>query len=116
MREVLAAAGAGEPAARLALEVYLHRLRAGVAAMAAALGGLDALAFTGGVGENAPAVRAGAADGLGFLGIGLDPERNARRTATPSSRGGAPACARSCCGPARTWRSRARPGARCGTG
>jgi acetate kinase len=63
--------------ARLALDVYLHRLRAGIAAMAAAMGGLDALAFTGGVGEHAPAVRASAVDGLGFLGITVDPERNA---------------------------------------
>ena len=44
--------------ARLALDVYVHRLRAGIAAMAAALGGLDALVFTGGVGEHAPEVRA----------------------------------------------------------
>ena len=58
MREVLAAAARGEPAATLALDVYLHRLRAGIAAMAAALGGLDALVFTGGVGERAPEVRA----------------------------------------------------------
>src|SRR5438270_11656026 len=51
MREVVAGAGRGEPDAGLALEVYVHRLRAGVAAMAAAAGGLDALVFTGGVGE-----------------------------------------------------------------
>ena len=63
--------------ARLAVAVYLHRLRAGIAAMAASLGGLDALVFTGGVGENAPAVRAGAIEGLGFLGVELDPARNA---------------------------------------
>lgn len=62
--------------ARLALGVYLHRLRAGIAAMAASLGGLDALVFTGGVGERAPAVRAGACDGLGFLGVALDDARN----------------------------------------
>ena len=78
MREVLARGRRrARPRPALALEVYLHRLRAGIAAMAAALGGLDALVFTGGVGENAPAVRAGAADGLGFLGVALDPERNA---------------------------------------
>ena len=77
MRAVVTAAAAGEPDARLALEVYLHRLRAGIAAMTAALGGLDVLAFTGGVGENSPKVRAGAAGGLGFLGVGLDPARNA---------------------------------------
>jgi acetate kinase len=44
--------------------------------MAAAMGGLDALAFTGGVGEHAPAVRAAGCDGLAFLGVELDPERN----------------------------------------
>jgi acetate kinase len=62
--------------ARLALEVYVHRLRAGIAAMAAALGGMDALAFTGGVGEHSAAVRARAASGLAFLGVALDDVRN----------------------------------------
>jgi acetate kinase len=72
-------AGAGEDgveAARLALGVYLHRLRAGIAAMAAALGGVDALVFTGGVGENAPAVRAAAVARLAFLGTALDAAAN----------------------------------------
>jgi acetate kinase len=77
MRAVIAAAAAGESRARLAFDVYIHRLRAGVAAMAASMDGLDALAFTGGVGENAPAVRAAAAVGLSFLGVGLDSDRNA---------------------------------------
>ena len=63
--------------ARLALDVYLHRLRAGIAAMAAAMDGLDALVFTGGVGEHAPAIRAAAVDRLGFLGVAVDPDRNA---------------------------------------
>ena len=60
--------------------------------MAAALGGLDALVFTGGVGEHAPPVRAAAADGLGFLGVALDPRRNAAaaaRTPTSARRGAA---------------------------
>jgi acetate kinase len=70
MREVVAAGG-------LALDVYLHRLRAGIAAMAAALSGIDVLVFTGGVGERSPEVRAGAADGLGFLGVAVDAARNA---------------------------------------
>jgi acetate kinase len=69
MREVLAR---DDETAKLALDVYLHRLRAGIAAMAAALDGLDALVFTGGVGENAPEVRRRAVDGLGFLGVGGD--------------------------------------------
>ena len=76
MREVLARADAGDDEARVALGVYLHRLRAGIAAMAAALGGLDALVFTGGVGERSPPVRAAAADGLGFLGVAVDTGRN----------------------------------------
>ncbi len=76
MREVLAAADQGDQDARLALGVYLHRLRAEIAAMAAAMNGLDALAFTAGIGEHAPAVRAAAADGLGFLGVALDADAN----------------------------------------
>ncbi|SNQ49087.1 Acetate kinase [Frankia canadensis] len=77
MRAVESGARAGDAACGLALDVYLHRLRGQIAAMAAALGGLDALVFTGGVGENSPGVRAGAAAGLGFLGVTIDPERNA---------------------------------------
>jgi acetate kinase len=76
IRDVQGAAGAGDPAAALAIEVYLHRLRREIAAMAAAMDGLDAIVFTGGVGEHNPAVRAAAAAGLGFLGIGVDPGRN----------------------------------------
>jgi acetate kinase len=71
---------AGDPVAQLAVDVYLHRLRAGIAAMAAALGGLDVLAFTGGVGEHAPVVRARAAAGLAFLGIGVDAALNSGST------------------------------------
>src|SRR5690242_437434 len=77
MREVEARAGAGDAAAGLALEVYLHRLRAGIAAMTAALGGLDVLVFTGGVGERSPEVRGRAADGLAYLGVVVDGPRNA---------------------------------------
>ncbi len=71
MREVLAAAE-HEERARTALSVYLHRLRAGIAAMAAAMEGIDALVFTGGVGEHSPAVRERTCTGLGFLGVRLD--------------------------------------------
>jgi acetate kinase len=60
MREVLARDDAD---ARLAFDVYVHRLRAGIAAMAASLGGLDALVFTGGVGENAEVIRSRACAG-----------------------------------------------------
>ncbi len=59
----------------LGLDVYLHRLRAGIAAMTASLGGIDTLVFTGGVGEHAVEVRSRAAEGLGYLGIALDPTR-----------------------------------------
>lgn len=77
LRAVLPAAERGDPDATLAVEVYLHRLRAGIAAMAASAGGIDVLAFTGGAGEHQPPVRAGAVDGLGFLGLALDHDRNA---------------------------------------
>ncbi len=76
MRQVLEAADEGSADAQLALEVYIHRLRAGVASMAAAMEGMDVLVFTGGVGERAPAVRELAAEGLGFLGIGVDSDAN----------------------------------------
>lgn len=76
MREVLEREAAGDPDSCLAMQVYLHRLAAGVAAMTASLGGLDALVFTGGVGEHAPEVRRRTVDRLGFLGVGADPVRN----------------------------------------
>ena len=76
LREVLVAAAAGEPAACLGVDVYLHRLRTLVGAMAAALDGLDALVFTGGVGENSAEIRRRTAAGLGHLGVALDEERN----------------------------------------
>jgi acetate kinase len=56
--------------------VYIHRLRGAIASMAASLGGLDVLVFTGGVGERSPVVRALAADGLRFLGVALEADRN----------------------------------------
>jgi acetate kinase len=76
MQVVLSAEQAGDADAALAVGVYLHRLRAGIAAMAAAMDGLDVLVFTGGVGENAPAIRARAAAGLAFLDVELDAARN----------------------------------------
>ncbi|MGH2736326.1 MAG: acetate/propionate family kinase [Actinomycetota bacterium] len=80
MKAVVEGAERGDDDCRLALDVYVHRLRAGIAAMAAALGGLDVLVFTGGVGENAPRVRAMAAAGLEFLGVALDEGLNERAT------------------------------------
>jgi acetate kinase len=76
MRAILEREAAGDDAAALAVGVYVHRLRGGIAAMAAALGGLDALVFTGGVGERSAPVRLRAAEPLGFLGVAIDPERN----------------------------------------
>jgi acetate kinase len=78
MQAILEAEENGDADATLAIGVYVHRLRAGIAAMAAAMDGLDALVFTGGVGENAPTIRARSAAGLGFLGVRLDPARNGR--------------------------------------
>jgi acetate kinase len=76
MREVLRAADAGDEPAQLALDVYVHRLRREIAAMAAAMNGLDVLVFTGGIGEHSPRIRAAAADGLTFLGVSLDPTQD----------------------------------------
>jgi acetate kinase len=77
MREVLSRAAAGEERAVTARDVYLHRLRASIAAMTAAMDGLDALVFTGGVGEHSAEIRSRAAAGLGFLGVRIDDARNA---------------------------------------
>ena len=76
MRAVVASAAAGAERAGLAVDVYVHRLRAGIASMAAAMGGLDALVFTGGVGEGSSAIRARTASGVEFLGVQLDAARN----------------------------------------
>jgi acetate kinase len=79
MREVTRRAADGDESARLALEVYLHRLRKYIGAYCAVLGRVDVIAFTAGVGENSAEVRAGALRGLDPLGIELDPVRNAGR-------------------------------------
>ncbi|HZR47948.1 MAG TPA: acetate/propionate family kinase [Streptosporangiaceae bacterium] len=76
MREILARASSGDARAVLARDVYLHRLAGAAAAMTAALGGLDLLVFTGGVGENSAEIRSRAMDALGFLGIRGDAARN----------------------------------------
>ena len=77
MREVEAAAQSGNQRAQLAFDMFVHRLRKGIAEMAAVLGGADVLVFTAGIGENSSAVRAGACSGLHFLGMELDSEKNA---------------------------------------
>ena len=76
MIEVERRAGQGDADAAFALEVMLHRLAAAVAAMAAAAGGLDALAFTAGIGEGSALVRERLSARLGFLGVDLDIEKN----------------------------------------
>jgi len=76
MRDVTAAADAGDADAERALAVWAHRIRHYVGAYLAQLGGLDAVVFTAGVGENAPALRARALAGLEHLGLQLDAARN----------------------------------------
>ena len=80
MRQILAAMAAGNARAQLAFDVYAHRLTRETGAMAAVLGGVDALVFTGGVGEHSPLLLAVLAQQLGFLGLRLDSEKNAART------------------------------------
>jgi acetate kinase len=77
MRAVLRRRAAGDPAATLAFDVYCRRITEYVGAYLAVLGRLDAITFTGGVGEHSPDVRAAALGGLAGLGITVDPERNA---------------------------------------
>jgi acetate kinase len=86
LRTVAERAAAADADARLALDVYVHRIRKYVGAYTAVLGGLDALIFTAGVGENADLVRAEVCRDLGVLGIELDPDRNAgaRAAAAPA--------------------------------
>jgi acetate kinase len=76
MRELLARASDGDRRAGLAIDVYVHRLRSAIGAMCASLDGVDALVFTGGVGERSPQIRDLTTAGLGFLGLGIDGERN----------------------------------------
>jgi acetate kinase len=76
MRQIGEAITQGNERAQLALDIYIHRLRAGIGAMLASLGGLDALIFTAGVGENSAVVRAAACEAFGFLGLKLDGEKN----------------------------------------
>ena len=77
MREVLDRRRASDDRAILAFDVYIHRLRACIASMAASMNGLDALVFTGGVGENSAPVRREAAAGLRFAGVDIDKKLNA---------------------------------------
>ncbi len=77
MREVVGAMKQGNKRAKLAFDIFVHRLRAGIGAMAAASDGLHVLVFTAGIGENSAEVRAAACAGLEFLGVQLDEAKNA---------------------------------------
>src|SRR5229473_173922 len=81
MRQIVAAMKEGHPRAKLAFEMFVHRLQGGIGAMIAALGGIDALVFTAGIGENSPEVRAAACANFGFLGLKLDAAKNAQSSA-----------------------------------
>ena len=77
MRAVQDAAGRGDERARLALDVFVHRLAKAIAGLATSLDRLDAVVFTGGIGENSAIVRGRVLARLGFLGLAEDPEANA---------------------------------------
>jgi acetate kinase len=76
MRPILEAMKRGDKRAQLAFDIFVHRLCEGIGAMAAALGGMDALIFTAGIGENSADVRAAACSKFGFLGLGIDESKN----------------------------------------
>lgn len=91
MRQIQKAVSQGNSRAQLALDIYIHRLKSYIGAMAASLGGLDAILFTAGVGENAPGIRQAVCDGLKFLGLQLNYEKNQNKPidtdiATPDSK------------------------------
>ena len=77
MRDIVAAMRKGHDRAKLAFEIFVHRLQKEIAAMAASLGGVHALVFTAGIGENSPEVRKAACEKLAFLGIQMHDSRNA---------------------------------------
>jgi acetate kinase len=81
MRQIVAAMKDGNARAKLAFDIFAHRLQTGIGAMAAALGGIDALIFTAGIGENSVEVRAAACSNLGFLGVKLDGAKNKQPSA-----------------------------------
>ena len=81
MRQILTAMKDGHPRARLAFDIFVHRLQSGIGAMIAVLGGIDALVFSAGIGENSSEVRAAACSNFGFLRLGLDAAKNAQSSA-----------------------------------
>jgi acetate kinase len=78
MREVLRMANSGEPLAQLALEVYCYRIKKYIGAYFAVLGRVDAVVFTGGIGENAAPVRRKCCQGLEALGVTVDEGKNGK--------------------------------------
>ncbi len=76
MRKVVEAMKKGNARAKLAFEIFVHRLRSGIGSMIAALDGIDALVFTAGIGENSAEVRAATCANLGFLRLAIDPVKN----------------------------------------
>jgi len=80
MREILSAIQRGHKRAKLAFDIFVHRLRIAIGGLAAVLGGIDSLVFTAGVGENSSDVRAAACSTLEFLDLKLDGQLNARPT------------------------------------
>ena len=76
MRDVENAAKAGEPKAVLAQQMYFYRIKKYIGAYAAAMGGVDVIVFTAGVGENQVSMRSAVCEGLEFLGVKFDEERN----------------------------------------
>ena len=79
MRDLESAAAAGEPRAVLAENMYFYRIKKYIGAYAAAMGGVDVIVFTGGVGENQANARSGACDGLEYMGVKVDAEKNKTR-------------------------------------
>jgi acetate kinase len=80
MREIIDAATAGDEPAQLALAVFCHRLKKYIGAYAAVMGGVDAVIFTGGIGENSPLIRRRVCQRLDFIGIVSDDMKNENRT------------------------------------
>ena len=80
MRELEDAVARGEERAILTENMYFYRITKYIGAYAAAMGGVDVILFTGGVGENQATARAGVCKTLGFLGVEIDPERNKVRS------------------------------------
>lgn len=86
VRDLEQAAGEGDARAALALEIFAYRVRKYIGAYAAVLGGLDAVAFTGGIGEHAAAMRERICRGLDFLGLRLEARRNMEAKGTAAAR------------------------------